>query len=981
MVAAGPAAAQEDIFFPAIDKTPSARSVLLKKITDEQVRIDVGIWILGEHEISQKLVARHLAGLPVRILGDRASIFEGGDSNTRREFEYLASNGVPIRLRYHPRDFPEIIHWKAGIFVGQNVVEFGSANWTFYELEPWSATDFKDETALFTNDSTIVQAFKTKFDQYWADTTYFLDWPTAYKVETGQTWPTPMSISRQRLEPDIDTNIPGMVWSQGSALNARMMAEMDAETQRIDMVFYRLTMPEIADKLIEKHRQGVQVRVFAEPTQYRNPGFPEYWLVGAMVDKLLVAGVPVKQRTHQGLTHMKTLITSRYALNASGNFTRFWERDHNYFISADGKPALYWEFRQRFEDMWNDAGNYTWFQPQAPNAPALVAPGNGWVNVATVPQLEWKRAPFATSFDVYIGTSLSNMSPVGRVNAQVDEYPPETYSFIPSQALLPNTTYYWKVVSRTYMTPNKPSLVASSSVRTFTTGGSGGGGGGGGGGTTPFNGTPASLPGVVQAENFDEGAAGAAYSDTTGGNSGGMYRQTDVDIESSSDTGGGYNVGWVKVGEWLKYTVNVTAAGTYNLELRLAGSSGGGTLHLEVDGVDKTGPISVPATGGWQSWTTVTKTGISLAAGTQTWRLVFDSPSSGTTSVANVNYIRIAVPGGGGGNGSTPYGGTPASLPGTVEAENFDEGGAGIAYRDLTTGNAGGQYRSTDMDIGVATDTGGGYRLGWLDPGEWLNYTVDVSAAGTYDVEVRVAASGGGGTFHIEAGGVNKTGPMTIPNTGGWQAWTTIRASGISFSSGRQVLRLVIDATGASGAVGNINWIRLATGGGGGGNNGSAPFGGIALTLPGTIEAENFDAGSAGVAYHDTTAGNTGGAYRSTNVDIGAATDTGGGYRLGWVDAGEWLNYTVNVEAAGTYAIDVRVASNGAGGTFHLEVNGTDVTGPMSVPNTGGWQAWTTIRRTGVSLAAGPQVFRLVMDDNGSTGAIGNINWVRVVTP
>ena len=64
------------------------------------------------------------------------------------------------------------------------------------------------------------------------------------------------------------------------------------------------------------------------------------------------------------------------------------------------------------------------------------------------------------------------------------------------------------------------------------------------------------------------------------------------------------------------------------------------------------------------------------------------------------------------------------------------------------------------------------------------------------------------------------------------------------------------------------------------------------LQLPGTIQAEDFDRGAADVAYSDTTGGNAGGAYRSTNVDIEKTTDAGGGFNLGWVDAGEWLKYT-----------------------------------------------------------------------------------------
>jgi hypothetical protein len=86
----------------------------------------------------------------------------------------------------------------------------------------------------------------------------------------------------------------------------------------------------------------------------------------------------------------------------------------------------------------------------------------------------------------------------------------------------------------------------------------------------------------------------------------------------------------------------------------------------------------------------------------------------------------------------------------------------------------------------------------------------------------------------------------------------------------------------------------------------------------------------------------------------------------------------VSVAAAGTYSIDVRVASNGNGGTFHIEVDGANVTGTMTVPNTGAWQTWKTITKTGVSLTAGQHVVRVVMDAGGATGSVGNFNWFAV---
>ena len=108
---------------------------------------------------------------------------------------------------------------------------------------------------------------------------------------------------------------------------------------------------------------------------------------------------------------------------------------------------------------------------------------------------------------------------------------------------------------------------------------------------------------------------------------------------------------------------------------------------------------------------------------------------------------------------------------------------------------------------------------------------------------------------------------------------------------------------------------------------GSTPYSGSPVSLPGTVQFENYDAGGADVAYYDTTATNQGGVYRSNAVDIKASNDSGGGYMVAYTTAGEWLNYTVNAAAAGTYAIDVRLASNGVGGTFHIEVNGVDKTG------------------------------------------------------
>jgi hypothetical protein len=155
------------------------------------------------------------------------------------------------------------------------------------------------------------------------------------------------------------------------------------------------------------------------------------------------------------------------------------------------------------------------------------------------------------------------------------------------------------------------------------------------------------------------------------------------------------------------------------------------------------------------------------------------------------------------------------------------------------------------------------------------------------------------------------------------------------------------------------------------GSSGQQPFGGTPRAIPGTIQAEDYDTGGEGAAFHDTSAGNSGAQYRSDAVDIQATTDSGGGFNVGWTAAGEWLEYTVNVTATASYAISARLASLSTGGTLHVEVDGQDMTGPMSFGATGGWQSWSTVTRTGVPLTAGLHVLRLAMD----SGAF-NVNWL-----
>ncbi|HEY9421723.1 MAG TPA: carbohydrate-binding protein, partial [Thermoanaerobaculia bacterium] len=209
----------------------------------------------------------------------------------------------------------------------------------------------------------------------------------------------------------------------------------------------------------------------------------------------------------------------------------------------------------------------------------------------------------------------------------------------------------------------------------------------------------------------------------------------------------------------------------------------GGSFHVEVDGVDMTGPLAVPETGSWAVMGSAIETGISLSAGRHVLRFVVDAGFDGFQSLRIVDASAA----------QSPYGGAARTFPGTVGAADFDEGGELVSYHDVTAGCWGScSGRTSDVDRWDAT-------VYSLSPGEWLEYTVDVTAAGTYTFQVRVASVSGGTVFHIEFDGVDVTGPMTIPATGGWNTFQTITRGGVSLSAGRKVMRIVVDQVAGSG--------------------------------------------------------------------------------------------------------------------------------------------------------------------------------------
>ena len=131
------------------------------------------------------------------------------------------------------------------------------------------------------------------------------------------------------------------------------------------------------------------------------------------------------------------------------------------------------------------------------------------------------------------------------------------------------------------------------------------------------------------------------------------------------------------------------------------------------------------------------------------------------------------------------------------------------------------------------------------------------------------------------------------------------------------------------------------------------------------------------MAYWNGNTQNNGGAnYRlGETVYIETCSDSGGGFDVGSTNPGDWLNYTVNIARSGTYTLHVRVATQVAGGVFHLAVDGQNVSGPISVPETEGWQTWQTLDIPGIRLPGGIHTLQMVMDTGGYYNTVSNFNW------
>jgi len=510
----------------------------------------------------------------------------------------------------------------------------------------------------------------------------------------------------------------------------------------------------------------------------------------------------------------------------------------------------------------------------------------------------------------------------------------------------------------------------------------------------PFGGVAWPLPGSVEAEDYDIGGANVAYVDVEQLNKGGAYRTDGVDVWPTSGENG-FTVGSTRASEWTEYTVDAGAGGEFDLSLRLAsGFATPGGVRVLVDDTLWYETPSLPNTG-WWSFVDHQVGAISLAPGTNVVRIEW-------TGEGQVNFDRIDFAAGVAPTATPvvvvppsaptpeptaaptpiaqgPFGGSPWPVPGDIEAENYDVGGPGIAYADIEGENKGGAYRTDAVDI-WPTSGAAGFTVGSTRANEWTEYTIDAGDGGAFDIALRLAtgyagAGGPGGVRVLVDGTV--IGQTTQVTGTDWWAFDELMVGQVTLASGTHVIR--VEWTDA----GQINFDRIVV---------TeidqlvqAPY--VVNSIPGVIQAENYDLGGDGLAYSDVDEPNIGGELRADSVDIFASFGEAG-FAVGAIRDGEWLEYTADVDVAGAYTLKLRLASGAADAGFVRAFVDGALVGSRSIVSTGGWWVWEDITMGQVNLPVGEHVVRVEFANSpalnfdriefgvpGSNPSVGNLNF------
>ena len=253
----------------------------------------------------------------------------------------------------------------------------------------------------------------------------------------------------------------------------------------------------------------------------------------------------------------------------------------------------------------------------------------------------------------------------------------------------------------------------------------------------------------------------------------------------------------------------------------------------------------------------------------------------------------------------------------------------------------------------------------------WIRVSGVDFGNGAQNLRVKAASVADGNKIEIHTGSVSGTlaGTCSLAKTSGWNDYVDNDCALTGLSGVVDELFFVFKGSKDS-TMGVLEWEFQGTKRE---PEPQKPFGGKAWAIPGKIEMENFDEpgyGAGNDSYSDSDTedrgaeSNGGKSYREgTGVDIYKKAT---GYVVGYNQADEWLEYTVNVASAGDYTMFAAVASGGTTGSFKLSIDGKDITEEIAVPKNEGEDNFDDFGKVkaNVTLPAGEHILRFTVTGN-----------------
>jgi hypothetical protein len=293
----------------------------------------------------------------------------------------------------------------------------------------------------------------------------------------------------------------------------------------------------------------------------------------------------------------------------------------------------------------------------------------------------------------------------------------------------------------------------------------------------------------------------------------------------------------------------------------------------------------------------------------------------------------------------------------TIQAENFDDGGDGVAYTSTST--ATNTYREEPVQIEAGPGEGNYHLTFGTD--DWYNYSFTVPQSRTgYDYILYLYGQKTTvNNFNVLVNGVLTENTTDVEFPASYDEPAELPSS-ITLKPGRNII--TIQAKG--GNFDKIEFEKAAF------NYEGTPFTGEPIAIPGAFEAEDFDLGGEGIAYHDSDASNSGPTnYRPDAPGMDIQTQDNGIINIGWTSSAEWINYSILVAEDGLYDLSALLATADADKTLYVDIDDERVC--SIIAHTPNHQTFLPFSVLNIPLKAGAHILTI--------SSTGDINYDRYV--